>query len=137
MTEEATNELEKLTLDNTDPDKHYFVYFIHELGRRGEKMPIKVGASNDVPAYRKSLEGGREKGLKTHSAILCRTGDAQQVVERFTTANADKHLQNGWYKGGKELVDAFAEELVKGGYEKTTEGRARLLKGGRKPAAKK
>src|SRR6185369_12624771 len=73
----------RLTISNTDPAKRYFVYFIHESGRRGENMPIKVGACNDVGEYRKTLEAGRESNLKTYSALKCLKGDAEVVITAF------------------------------------------------------
>lgn len=120
----------RLTLANTDPTKNYFIYFIHESGRHGENMPIKVGASNDVGEYRKKLEAGRENNLKTYVAIKCLKGDADDVIVNFVRKYADNHLQNGWFTGGKSIVDAFVSEMETLGYEKLTEGRAKLLKSG-------
>lgn len=128
----------RLTLSNTDPDKRYFVYFIHELGRHGDNMPIKVGASNDVGEYRKKTEAERENGLKTHAAIKCLKGDAENVISHFVRKYANNHMRNGWFTGGKPIVDEFIADMEKMGYEKITEGRAKLLKGNarkRVPAA--
>lgn len=120
----------RLTIGNTDPAKFYFVYFIHELGRHGDNMPIKVGASNDVIEKRKQMERDRENNLKIHVAIKCLRGDAEEVMTQFVKKYGGNHIQNGWFTGGKPIVDAFVAEMEKMGYEKLTEGRARLLKGG-------
>ena len=127
----------RLTLNNIDPNKRYFVYFIHELGRRGDNMPVKVGAVNDVGEYRKELEKGRENGLKTYIAIKCVKGDAEDVAKQFADKHDKSHLKNGWYTGGKTMIDAFVADVEKNGYEKATEGRARIMKSARKPSAKK
>ena len=120
----------RLTISNTDPDKRYFVYFIHESGRRGDNMPIKVGACNDVGEYRKTLESGRESDLKTYAVIKCVRGDAEAIITAFVSKYSNNHIKNGWFTGGKAIVDAFIADMEKSGYEKITEGRAKLLKSG-------
>lgn len=127
----------RLTINNIDPTKKYFVYFIHESGRRGDNMPVKVGVSNDVGEYRKELEKERENGLKTYIAIKCVKGDAEAVAESFKQKFTSSHLKNGWFTGGKAMIDAFVDGMAAMGYEKVTEGRAKVLKSARKPAAKK
>jgi hypothetical protein len=127
----------RLTLSTIDPNKKYFVYFIHETGRRGDNMPVKVGFTNDVGEYRKELEKERENGLKTYIALKCVKGDAEDVANSFKSKYTSSHLKNGWFTGGKSMIDSFVDSMASLGYEKVTEGRARILKGGRKPAAKK
>ena len=120
--------------NSTSVDSHdgiYCVGFIHQTGIRGDAIPIKIFATNNVAGDRKTWEAAVPSGLKTHCAIYCKTGDAENVVAAWDKLYASSRIPKAtmWYQVSKKAVDSFAESVSRNSdYEIVSEAKAKFKK---------
>lgn len=118
-----------ITVPTPAADSLYYVGFIHQVGLRKDEIPIKVWASNNIAADRKSWESGVPAGLKTHSALHCVSGDAKNVIAAWDKMNAAKAIpkSKAWYNVSKKTVDDFVAGLTRNSsYVVVTEAKAKF-----------
>ena len=125
----STNSTNSTSVDSYDG--LYCVGFIHQTGIRGDAIPIKIFATNNVAGDRKTWEAAVPSGLKTHCAIYCKTGDAENVVAAWDKLYASSRIPKAtmWYQVSKKAVDSFAESVSRNSdYEIVSEAKAKFKK---------
>lgn len=113
---------------DVDPSRNYFVGWVHQVGVRKEEVNIKVFASNDIAADRKTWGAGVPQGLKTHRALACKNGNADEVVAAFVKMYSAKQVKSSdWFIVSKKSVEEFADKFAENpDYEIVTEAKAKL-----------
>lgn len=123
--EDVEDLMEHLSIDKGT----YCVGFIHQAGARASEIPIRVFATNNVGADRKTWQNGSSKNLKTYSAIYCDNGNADTVVAAWEKLHESSSMGNGWYKVTKTAVSEFVSKFDSNdGYKKVSEAKAKLKK---------
>ena len=106
----------KATTPTPEPaeDELFCVGFMHSMGARGEKIPVKVFATNDVALSKAAFQEANPSPQKIHAALLCVNGDAAVVVETwnrlYKTAKIEK--APGWFTVSKLEIDEFVKSVT-------------------------
>lgn len=111
-----------------DPSNNHYVGFLHQIGARKEEIPIRVWSSNDIASDRKQWSEGVPQGLKTHRALHCKKGNADEVVAAFIKMYKAKQMKSPeWFTVSKKAVEEFSDSFAKNAdYELVTEAKAKF-----------